>query len=229
MIMKYLVILLALLTSCATPSKSPAYVGGAHGMRGPTGTELVDQFNIDAEDLVERTVRANKRKYRPGHGLKLRGNQSGYKLVFVIPIQAWYSPRVNTRGDNAEQWNKLGGVSLMNLWPFTWGPPNKNAVLVAFRPALESGKFEIAAYINHPDRSWTVELLMIVEPDVLGVVLVDNVEGDEWIYEGYQGSTWGSSTLHLDPMIMQYNVGPWFGGGMKALHEHSVKTLMIFD
>ena len=220
-----LAILVLLLCSCSTQRNV-----------GPLTSEILlsrsGVFQPEFESvpqLEERSVREGKHKYRPGHGFGLRGNTRGYDLYFELPISAWYSPRVNSRGDNAEQWNKLGGITYMNWLPWTWIPPNKTAVLVGFRPSLESGKFEIAAYINFPDKSWEFKIIAVVEPDQVGLIKVDLVDPDVWVFRLWQGEIYNDQVMQLDPMVFQYNVGPWFGGSEEALHDHCIFTQLLFD
>lgn len=224
---------LAMIASCATPQAGLSPSGGSlSGYNEADLAEFHDQLqrtSSDSYQLVERRVRANRHKYRPGHGFKIRGTAEGFALYFHLPISAWYSPTENAQGENNSQWNKLGGISMANWWPLSWHPPNKSAALVAFRPSFESGKFEIAAYVNHEDRSWDVEILATVEPDEDAVVFVNYQGEDEWRYQLYQEYTYGEATMSLARRVFQYNVGPWFGGQMKALHSHSIYTHLIIE
>ena len=174
--------------------------------------------NVLAQALPQRhDVKAGKHDYKPGHGLGLRFGAHGKHMTvtLALPAEAWFDPTERGPiGTDGADWNKVGGFSFLNLHqPKTW-KKNSMAAMVAWRPAPDSFRFELALYINRADATWLIVPVAQVGPDEV---------------KRYRLSAYGTSVQLYDFTIprtfvgaegiqghLRVNVGPWFGGNRQA-------------
>ena len=172
-------------------------------------------------NFLKRIVNKGKHDYTPGHkGVGFKNE--GYTVIFNIPESAWFDPTSNGPiQSDGKDWNKIAGVSFINPFnPSTW-PKNVNSALIAWRPAIEYGWFEVCAYTNDHKGKWTTSEPILIEGGKGGAATVDVGRRD--VKYTLQGKTFTHKNS-LKRSRLTIAVGPWFGGNRTAPNRHYIFT-----
>ena len=160
------------------------------------------------ENATRYEIRAGQQNFQPKESIWPQFSVDGFQLAVRFPAESWVGLGEWEDDGDWYDWNKLKGVTDY------FSPNNRNSALIAWRWGVAPNTFQLTAYTNQKDGSWTItgKPVTIYAGEVAYCQAITNRKNVYYEIEYFGNTTEYNHKWKRPWLWVAREVGTWIGG-----------------